>query len=135
MGTIGSNARAQMRYGNAPAREFKYAVKHTAAATNDWPTKANNGQSPRSKFLGSHTPPARRLLQAPLFCSVILPIYEGQRANKYSDRGREAVYLGIDERPGLFLARVWPSGPIVYAADPDKTIPISARRPACDDRR
>ena len=116
MGTIGSSARAQMLYGNAPAREFKYAIMHTAAATNDWPTKANNGISPRSKFLGVHTPPARRLLQAPLFCLVYLMVYEQQRS-KYGDRGRPALYLGLDGRPGVFLAREWPNGRVVYCAD------------------
>ena len=116
MGTVGSSARAQMHYGNAPAREWKYAVKHTVAATNDWPTKANGGQTPRSRLYNVYTPPNRYLLKAPIFCLVILITYEAQRT-KYGDRGREALYLGIDDRPGIFLARELPNGRVVYASE------------------
>ena len=116
MGTIGPSARAQMSYGNAPPREFRYAIKHTAAATNDWPTKANGGDSPRTKFNGTFTPPSRRMMQAPLFCLVYPQKYADQRT-KYGDRATQAVYLGVDEHPGVFLCRLLPSGRVIYTAD------------------
>ncbi len=116
--TIGNGARAMMHHGNAPERDFKYAVKHALFCKNDSMTKANKlSATPNATFEGVSTlPPSRRILKAPLFCLAYPVIYDEER-RKHGNRASPAIYLGVESSSSAYLFRDIRSGRSFFNAD------------------
>ena len=117
IGTVGVAARTMMVEGQAPPREYEWALRHANFCRQFAPTKANpKGMSPMARWEGNdELKPSSRILKAVLFCLVDVYIHKDERA-KFDDRSYPAIYLGVDQQHSAFIVRALHDNKTYYSS-------------------